>query len=335
MKHWWWKLLAIALLLVASIAALRVPLSPALVHVSPSRIAPGEVTIEVTGYNTRFADGMQVYLVNEGQYVCPIRVDVIDAFHARIMAEVPSGMRASMTDLVVQGLTYPGAFFTEGLGDGIDSTGCGPRRPKLDLSGLAFTFPNRSILYESIRNLHFHVPMWFTMIALMGLSVWHSIKGLGDGSLDRDRKAVSAVQVGLLFCGLGLVTGALWARATWGAFWTNDVKLNGAAVTALIYLAYLVLRGSVADAHKRARLSAIYNIFAFMLLVLFLFVVPRLNAIDSLHPGNGGNSGFNDLDLDDRLRVVFYPAVAGWVLLGLWLYDLRERTARLAEQLDR
>jgi heme exporter protein C len=335
MKHWWWKLLAIALLLVASIAALRVPLSPALVHVSPSRIAPGEVTIEVTGYNTRFADGMEVYLVNEGEYVCPIRVDVIDASHARIIAEVPAGMRASMTDLVVQGLTYPGAFFTEGLGDGIDSTGCGPRTPKLDLSGLAFTFPNRSILYESIRNLHFHVPMWFTMIALMGLSVWHSIKGLGDGSLDRDRKAVSAVQVGLLFCGLGLVTGALWARATWGAFWTNDVKLNGAAVTALIYLAYLVLRGSVADAHKRARLSAIYNIFAFMLLVLFLFVVPRLNAIDSLHPGNGGNSGFNDLDLDDRLRVVFYPAVAGWVLLGLWLYDLRERTARLAEQLDR
>ncbi|HRO99274.1 MAG TPA: hypothetical protein PLN54_07545, partial [Flavobacteriales bacterium] len=105
MKHWWWKFLAIALLLIASIAALRVPLSPALVHVSPSRIAPGEVTIEVTGYNTRFTDGMQAYLVNDSQYVCPVRVDVIDASHARIIAEVPAGMRASMTDLVVQGLT--------------------------------------------------------------------------------------------------------------------------------------------------------------------------------------------------------------------------------------
>jgi heme exporter protein C len=68
-----------------------------------------------------------------------------------------------------------------------------------------------------------------------------------------------------------------------------------------------------------------------MLLVLFLFVVPRLNAIDSLHPGNGGNSGFNDLDLDNRLRVIFYPAVAGWILLGTWMYDLRERSARLRE----
>jgi len=139
----------------------------------------------------------------------------------------------------------------------------------------------------------------------------------------------------LLFCALGLVTGALWARATWGAFWTNDVKLNGAAVTALIYLAYLVLRGSIPDAHKRARLAAIYNIFAFVLLVLFLFVLPRLNAIDSLHPGNGGNSGFGDLDMDNRLRTVFYPAVLGWILLGIWMFTLRNRAARITEQLER
>ena len=327
--------MAVVLLLIASIAGLRVPLSPALVHVSPSRIMPGEVMIDVTGYNTRFADGMRTYLVNDNQYVCPISVDVIDATHARIVAEVPAGMRASMTDIVVQGMTYPGAFFTESLGEGIESGSCAPTPPKLDLTGLGFTFPNRSILYESIRNLFFHVPMWFTMIALMGISFWQSIKVLGNTDLERDRAARSAVQVGLLFCGLGLVTGAVWARATWGAFWTNDVKLNGAAVTALIYLAYLVLRGSIPDLYKRARLAAIYNIFAFVLLVLFLFVVPRLNEIDSLHPGNGGNSGFNDLDLDNRLRIVFYPAVAGWVMLGIWMMDLRTRTARLIEQMDR
>ena len=327
--------MAVVLLLIASIAGLRVPLSPALVHVSPSRIMPGEVMIDVTGYNTRFADGMRTYLVNDSQYVCPMRVDVMDATHARIVAEVPAGMRASMTDIVVQGMTYPGAFFTESLGEGIESGSCAPTPPKLDLTGLGFTFPNRSILYESIRNLFFHVPMWFTMIALMGIAFWQSIKVLGNTDLERDRAARSAVQVGLLFCGLGLVTGAVWARATWGAFWTNDVKLNGAAVTALIYLAYLVLRGSIPDLYKRARLAAIYNIFAFVLLVLFLFVVPRLNEIDSLHPGNGGNSGFNDLDLDNRLRIVFYPAVAGWVMLGIWMVDLRTRTARLIEQMDR
>lgn len=335
MKHWWWKVLAVGLLLFASIAALRVPLAPALVHVSPDRIKPGAVEIVVTGYNTHFANDAQVFLQNDGQEICARAVKALDPTHLKAAFDVPYGLRNNLTDVIVNGLRYDGALFTEGLGSGIESAVCATRVEGSVEAAPPFAFPNRSILYESIRNLHFHVPMWFAMIALMGISVFHSIRTLGTDSLDHDLQAVSAARTGLVFCGLGLVTGALWARATWGAFWTNDVKLNGAAVTALIYLAYLVLRGSVPDAHKRARLAAIYNIFAFVLLVLFLFVVPRLNAVDSLHPGNGGNSGFNDLDLDNRLRIIFYPAVMGWVLLGVWMTNLKQRTARLAETIDR
>jgi heme exporter protein C len=336
MRHWW-KFLGIGLLLFASVAGFWVPLAPALVHVSPDRIAPGPVELTVTGYNTAFASGSVVKLSNEGQHVCASSVSVVDAHHITARFEVPVGLKANLTDVTVDDLIYTGALFTEGLGSGIDDQDCPSAYDAMNSfpPNARFTFPNRSILYESIRNLHFHVPMWFTMIALMGISVFQSIKVLGSSSLDQDLTAEMAVRIGLVFCVLGLITGALWARATWGAFWTNDVKLNGAAVTGLIYVAYLVLRGSVQDAHKRARLSAIYNIFAFMLLVLFLFVVPRLNAIDSLHPGNGGNSGFNDLDLDNRLRMIFYPAVLGWTLLGCWMYDLRVRAARLANALDR
>jgi len=339
MKHWW-KFLGIGLLLFASMAALRVPLAPALVHVSPDRIAPGPVELTITGYNTHFtSEGLQIHLENGGERVCSVQAEALSPTQARAQFEVPAGFRENLTSIAVLNkaegrLVMHEAVFTEGLGDGAGVTGCPEPAEELGLSK-GFTFPNRSILYESIRNLHFHVPMWFTMIVLMGISVFHSIKVLGNNSLDNDLAAEMAARIGLVFCVLGLITGALWARATWGAFWTNDVKLNGAAVTGLIYVAYLVLRGSVQDAHKRARLAAIYNIFAFMLLVLFLFVVPRLNAIDSLHPGNGGNSGFNDLDLDSRLRMIFYPAVLGWILLGCWMYDLRVRAARLANALDR
>ena len=334
MKYWW-KFLGIGLLLFASIAALRTPLSPALVHVSPGRIAPGPAVVEVLGYNTNFQKGTtEGYLENAGQRVCG-SADVIDATHVRLTFDIPAGLKDHLTTVGVDQLRYDGALFTEGLGTGIESGSCGPGVNKIDLSGLGFAFPNRSILYESIRNLHFHVPMWFAMIFLMGISVVYSIRTLGSNSLEHDRAAVSAAKVGLVFCALGLITGAVWARATWGAFWTNDVKLNGAAVTGLIYLAYLVLRGSVQDAHKRARLAGIYNIFAFVLLVLFLFVVPRLNAIDSLHPGNGGNGGFSDLDLDNRLRAIFYPAVLGWILLGIWMFTLKNRASKLNDQLDR
>lgn len=338
----WWKFLGIGLLLFASIAGLRIPLAPALVHVSPDRIAPGSVKLTITGYNTSFMPNHPplVWLENGGERWCAISVIVLDERHITAKVPVPASAQEDLTSVLVKlsregVLQLPKALWTtKGEGTGINpEPDCRPEdKPSHNES---FGFPNRSILYESIRNLHFHVPMWFTMIVLMGISVFQSIKVLGSNSLDRDLAAEMAVRIGLVFCVLGLITGALWARATWGAFWTNDVKLNGAAVTGLIYVAYLVLRGSVQDAHKRARLAAIYNIFAFVLLVLFLFVVPRLNAIDSLHPGNGGNSGFSDLDLDDRLRVIFYPAVLGWILLGAWMYDLRVRAARLETTMDR
>lgn len=341
MKHWWWKVLAVAFLLFASIAALRIPLAPALVHVSPDRIAPGAAVLEVTGYNTHFTAGEdpRAWLENGDGNWCARSLEVIDDTHLRIKLDVPAGLKENLSTLALYSGTdgimrMPQALWTEGTGTGAGNgiANCVPENTR---SGMHMVFPNRNILYESIRNLHFHVPMWFSMIVLMGLSVVYSIKTLSTNSLEHDRGAEMAAKVGLVFCALGLVTGAIWARGTWGAFWTNDVKLNGAAVTALIYLAYLVLRGSVQDAHKRARLAAIYNIFAFVLLVIFLFVVPRLNAVDSLHPGNGGNSAFSDLDMDDRLRMIFYPACAGWILLGLWMFNLRVRAARLADHHDR
>jgi heme exporter protein C len=92
----------------------------------------------------------------------------------------------------------------------------------------------------------------------------------------------------------------------------------------LMYAAYFVLRSSIDDEEKKARVSAVYNIFSFPVFIVLVFVLPRLT--DSLHPGNGGNPGFNSYDLDSRLRMVFYPAVIGWSLIGFWMSDLSIRT---------
>jgi len=122
----------------------------------------------------------------------------------------------------------------------------------------------------------------------------------------------------------------VWAQFTWGAWWSGDPKQNTSAIAILIYLAYLVLRGSFNEEQQRARISAVYNIFAFACLVPLLFILPRLT--DSLHPGNGGNPGFGAYDLDNRMRVVFYPAVIGWTLLGFWIASLRTRIITLEQK---
>src|SRR5262249_14352273 len=107
---------------------------------------------------------------------------------------------------------------------------------------------------------------------------------------------------------------------------------NGAAITLLVYLAYFVLRSSLDNSEQRARLSAVYNIFAFAAMIPLIFIIPRMQ--DSMHPGSGGNPGFNTYDLDSRMRTVFYPAVVGWILLGVWISTLRFRIRLINETIN-
>lgn len=196
--------------------------------------------------------------------------------------------------------------------------------------GLMGDVPRKVVLNESIRNLYFHVPMWFGMILILGASAYHSIRYLIKPDMLHDTKADSTAKVGVLFSLLGMATGMVWAQYTWGAWWSGDPKQNTSAIAILIYLAYLVLRGSFNEDQQRARISAVYNIFAFACLVPLLFILPRLT--DSLHPGNGGNPGFGAYDLDNRMRMVFYPAVIGWTLLGFWIASLRTRIITIEQK---
>ena len=187
--------------------------------------------------------------------------------------------------------------------------------------------PRLAILNETIRALFFHVPMWFGMVILFMVSVVYSIRTLATNDIKYDYIALEFANTGLVFGCLGITTGMLWANYTWGSPWSGDPKQNSSVIALLIYFAYLVLRGSLEDEQQRVRISAVYNIFAFSALIPLLFILPRLT--DSLHPGSGGNPGFNAYDLDNNLRMVFYPAVVAWTGLGFWLTDLRIRWRRL------
>ncbi|MEO7991972.1 MAG: cytochrome c biogenesis protein CcsA [Chryseolinea sp.] len=199
------------------------------------------------------------------------------------------------------------------------------------LGGMLFEVPRLNILNESIRALYFHVPMWFGMIFLFLISVYYAVLYLRNPSPEFDRKSVAFANVGLLFGLLGMVTGMLWANYTWGSPWHGDPKQNGAAIALLVYLAYFVLRGSLENEEQRARLSSVYNIFAFAAMIPLVFIIPRLTS--SMHPGNGGNPGFNAYDLDSRMRMIFYPAVIGWILIGVWIASLRLRIRAVEEKL--
>lgn len=195
-------------------------------------------------------------------------------------------------------------------------------------AGFMGKVPRQAILNETVRNLYFHVTMWFTMIFLLGTSVYHSIQYLRKSDIKSDLISNAYVETGLVFATLGLVTGSLWAKFTWGDWWTNDPKLNSVAIGLLIYLAYGLVRSSMPDEQQKARISNVYNIFAFVIFMILIWILPRMT--DSLHPGNGGNPGFSKYDLDSNMRLVFYPAIIAWTLLGYWIANLRIRIKKLA-----
>ncbi|WP_462253019.1 cytochrome c biogenesis protein CcsA [Ekhidna sp.] len=200
------------------------------------------------------------------------------------------------------------------------------------VGGLLFPVPRLNILNETIRVLHFHVPMWFGMILLFLSSVIHAIKYLKNGNMNSDVYSSQLAIVGLAFGILGILSGMVWAKFAWGEFWSNDPKQNGAAISLLVYLAYFVLRGSFQDEQQRNRISAVYNIFAFAMMIPLLFILPRMT--DSLHPGNGGNPALSIYDTDSNLKKVFYVAVIGWTLLGFWISTISIRLTITKQKLE-
>jgi heme exporter protein C len=200
------------------------------------------------------------------------------------------------------------------------------------IAGILGPVPALPIINETIRNLYYHLPMWFTMFTLYFISVVFSIRYLVSGKTEHDLIAVESVNVGILFCFLGLGSGMIWGNYSWGDPWPNDPKLNGSAIATLMYLAYLVLRNALEEEQKRGKISAIYNVFAFPVMIVLMYILPKTT--DSLHPGSGGNSGFGQFDMDGAMKIVLYPAAVGWILMGLWLTQIKYRIRKLQMRID-
>ena len=200
-------------------------------------------------------------------------------------------------------------------------------------AGFLTPVPDLGNLHQSIRNLYFHVPMWSAMMTLFSVSVVNAVLYLRKPDPKYDLLSSRYAGTGMVFSLLGLVTGMIWARYSWGEFWSNDPKQLGTAIAILIYLAYGVLRNSITDLDKKGRVSAVYNIFAYCILFPTIFILPRM--VQSLHPGGQGvegNPGLGGDNLDPIMARVFFPAMVGWSLLAVWIASLQVRYSILHEK---
>ncbi|MEL7247244.1 MAG: cytochrome c biogenesis protein CcsA [Bacteroidota bacterium] len=346
-RQHWWKALGVLILIYVFIAGMLIPLKPGITIVTPSSTRTGgELIIEVEGYNTNFdqaGDAVRMWLkMDDERSLQAKRVEVLGPTRAQaafiIPEYLPSNQKVQDFALVIDNPVDGAAVRPNAVlvtQDSIDQE-LGKQTwqndPLTDLSQRGgITFPFRNILGETIRNTYFHVSLWLAMMIIFIAAVVYSIKHLRGFNLDHDYWAAALTAVGLLLGGLGLLTGGIWAQYTWGTFWSWDIKQFTTLIALLIYLAYFVLRRAFPDEAQKARISAVYNIFAFVALIPLIYVLPRLT--DSLHPGNGGNPALGGEDLDNTMRMVFYPAVIGWTLIGSWIASLMYRSSKIEEQL--
>ena len=359
MKKHWWKALSVALILYTLVIGLHTPLKPALVDENQratQTVHVGEkVSIKATGYNTAFTKSPQIkaWLTivdsirgkDDLPPVYPImaeKVTVLDDTHLDLAFQIPTTLPLSKNlqeaNLVLntdeEGLLLRKTI-VQIAQDSINSAlGRSLWTANMDIQPKPkkFQFPNLEFTRETIRNTYFHVPMWFVMFTMYAIGLFYSIKFLRTKDLMQDLRAVSFTRTGTIFGLLGLLTGGTWANYAWGQpFPINEIKLLMTYTALAIYFAYFILRMSFDDFERRARISAVYSIFSFSSLVPLLYVIPKLAAVSS-HPGNGGNSSIATQDMDNTMRMVFYPASIGWILLGLWIATLVVRTEIIKEK---
>ncbi len=334
----WWKWIFILLMPYVILMGFLVPLGQGITELSPYVVYPLKTNkLDIVGYNTRFTEGQSIRAwLKQGDYhIEADNIIVRDERHASLIFTIPGFPDTSKNDgdlsLVMDTpdgpLVLPSAVNLAAV-KYPDSLALISSQ-KWSTNKLAvraesnFNFPFRNILGETIRNTYFHVPLWFAMILLFFISVLKSIRYLQKKQIEDDAKAESFVLIGVLFGILGTVTGSIWAKFTWGSFWSFDVKQNMAAISLLIYGGYFIIRNSLQDPDAKARVSGVYNVFAFVLLIPLIFIIPR--RYDSLHPGNGGNPALGSQDLDNTMRIVFYPAVIAYMICGIWIAQLRYR----------
>ncbi len=207
--------------------------------------------------------------------------------------------------------------------------------------GLTKTLPYQNAnLGQTSRNVFFHVPMWFAMMVMGYTSVVYSVLYLRKAKPHFDLLAREAAKLTVLFGVLGLVTGAVWSRVTWGealpatdpaAWWPWDPKQTSALICVLIYLGYFLLRSSFEEETQRAKIAGVFNIFAAASIYPLFYVIPKV--LGGLHP-NTGDQGSALVDMSSEFYSVFWPSVIGFICMSIWLLDLSGRRARLEHQIN-
>ena len=200
------------------------------------------------------------------------------------------------------------------------------------LAGYAalFVAPDEKTMHAVQRIFYFHLPSWIAMFSALCVVFYANVAYLVTKKRKFDALGVAGVEVGVMCCTIGLITGPLWARPVWGIWWTWDARLTTTFILWILYISYLLLRGLLEDTEKKATLSAIFGIFAFLDVPL-VYLSNRLWRTQHPQPviAGGNGSGLNPV-----MGKVLLLCVAAVFCVMVLVYIDRYRLELLRNECD-
>ena len=197
-----------------------------------------------------------------------------------------------------------------------------------------YEFPMIPGLEEKAKIIFFHVPTaWLSLVAFI-MAMVYGIKYLRKQNLDDDAKSLAALQLGMIFCVLATVTGSIWAKFSWGAFWHWDPRETSIFILLLIYGALFALRSAIDNEEKRAKLSAVYSIISALTAPFFIFIMPRI--MTGLHPGSADDVSSGpvvDFHMNGNMMIVFYLSLTAFSVLYYWMWKVGYKSIILKEKM--
>ena len=160
------------------------------------------------------------------------------------------------------------------------------------------------------------------------VGMYYSIRYLATRDLKYDLQESLAARLGILFCILTTVSGAIFAKHTWGYYWNWDPRQTSIFMLLLVYAAYFALRSAVSDPDQKANLSAVYSILGFVATLFLVFVLPRI--IPGLHPGAPKPTGVSEgsvISFSLETASVLIPSVLAHIGLLIWIFKLSVKVA--------
>lgn len=204
----------------------------------------------------------------------------------------------------------------------------------ISLGMVFFYAPMEAVMGNVQRVFYYHVAVgWVGMLSFLAAAI-AGVLYLRSKDHKWDRVAVAAVEIGIVFTFLNIVTGSIWARPIWNTWWTWDPRLTTATIMELIYFAYLMLRQGIEDPERRARFGAVYVILGFISVPLTFFSARLFRTIHPVVIGTNQPGAEGQFDMTPKMVQTFLFSLFTFTFVFIDLMWHRLRLGKFAEQVE-